>query len=456
MTMTDEPTDVEWERQPPQNLDAEAATLGAMMLSKDAIADVVEVLGPTDFYRPAHQAIYDAILSLYTNGEPADAVTVARRLGKELTRAGGPVYLVTLTQTPPTASSAAYYAQMVADMAGMRRLVEAGTRIVQYGYAGADGADTAEVRDRAQAEIYEATKRGAAAEVLSLRQSIPIAHTELLAIHEHGGIGGVPTGYRELDDIVHGLHPGELIIVAGRPAMGKSTVALDVLRCCSVINDLPAVLFSFEMSRTEVIFRLLSAETNIPLNRMRKGELNDQEWVILADRMEQVDHKPLFIDDSAHMTMMEIRAKARRLKQQHGLRLIVVDYLQLMTSGKRVESRQTEVAELSRQLKLLAKELEVPVVALSQLNRNPEARADKRPQVSDLRESGAVEQDADLVILVHRPEVYEDDSTRAGEADLIVGKHRNGPVGVATVAARLTVAKFVDMAPEWRTERNRY
>ncbi len=436
-------------RQPPQDMAAEQSVLGGMLLSKDAIADVLEVLRPGDFYRPAHQSVYDAILDLYARGEPADPVTVSAELDRrgELRRIGGAPYLVTLTQTVPTAANAAYYANIVAEKAILRRLVEAGTRIVQYGYSGADGQDVNEVVDRAQAEVYEVTERRTAEDFVPLEELLQPTMDEIDAIASRGGISaGVPTGFTELDEVTNGLHPGQMIIVAARPGVGKSTLGMDFMRSCSVKHGLPSVIFSLEMSRTEIVMRLLSAEAKIKLGDMRSGRMSDDDWTRLARRMSEISEAPLFVDDSPNLTMMEIRAKARRLKQRHGLKLVVVDYLQLMTSGKKVESRQQEVSEFSRSLKLLAKELEVPVVAICQLNRGPEQRTDKKPMVSDLRESGSLEQDADMVILLHRPDAFERDDPRGGEADLILGKHRNGPTATITVAHQLHLSRFVDMA----------
>lgn len=861
-----EPPGEDFGRQPPHDMAAEQSVLGGMLLSKDAIADVVEALRPGDFYRPAHQSIYDTILDLYSRGEPADPVTVAAGLDRrgELKRIGGAPYLVTLTQTVPTAANAGYYAEIVAEKAILRRLVEAGTRIVQYGYAGADGQDVTEVVDRAQAEVYEVTERRTAEDFLPLEELLQPTMDEIDSIASRGGISaGVPTGFTELDEVTNGLHPGQMIIVAARPGVGKalaldtplptptgwttmgevavgdelldaegkptrviaatevmvdrpcyevefsdgtvivadeqhqwltetrasrrsaqqaatgynryrnqrtfaavrttseiaatlrcatadkrlnhsvsnarplqlperdllvppytlgawlgdgaaasaqitsadpeiiarieseglvavpsnsaklryslrlppdepiaarvcvvcgrsfapftsevrtcgrscggrarfvslpvaaptcprcggrsiglrlcqacrtsvgsvqarlrtigvlgdkhipneylrasekqrrallaglldtdgtvtnggsvqvsvtderlfndvnelvvslgyrcsvskkpvrgrtakrsiaytltfatddevfglyrkavlhkerraarntarssaryivdvrrvesvpvrcvevenvthlylagrsmipthnSTLGMDFMRSASIKHGLASVIFSLEMSRTEIVMRLLSAEAKIKLGDMRSGRMSDDDWTKLARRMSEISEAPLFVDDSPNLTMMEIRAKARRLKQRHDLKLIVVDYLQLMTSGKKVESRQQEVSEFSRSLKLLAKELEVPVVAISQLNRGPEQRTDKRPQVSDLRESGSLEQDADMVILLHRPDAFERDDPRGGEADLILGKHRNGPTATITVAHQLHLSRFVDMA----------
>jgi replicative DNA helicase len=436
-------------RQPPQDLAAEQSVLGGMLLSKDAIADVLERLRPSDFYRPAHQNVYDAILDLYGRGEPADAVTVAAELDRRglLRRIGGAPYLHTLISTVPTAANAGYYAGIVAEKALLRRLVEAGTRVVQYGYAGAEGADVAEVVDRAQAEMYEVTERRMSEDFVPLEDLLQPTMDEIDAIASNGGMSrGVPTGFTELDELTNGLHPGQMIIVAARPGVGKSTLGLDFMRSCSIKHRFASVIFSLEMSKSEIVMRLLSAEAKIKLGDMRSGRMSDDDWTRLARRMSEISEAPLYIDDSPNLTMMEIRAKARRLKQKSDLRLVVVDYLQLMSSGKKVESRQLEVSEFSRQLKLLAKELEVPVIAISQLNRGPEQRTDKKPMLSDLRESGSLEQDADMVILLNRPDAFDRDDPRGGEADLIVAKHRNGPTKTVTVAHQLHLSRFTNMA----------
>ncbi len=859
------PPSEDYGRQPPQDMAAEQSVLGGMLLSKDAIADVLERLRPGDFYRPAHQSVYDAILDLYGRGEPADAVTVAAELDRRglLRRIGGAPYLHTLISTVPTAANAGYYAGIVAEKALLRRLVEAGTRVVQYGYAGAEGADVADIVDRAQAEIYDVTERRTSEDFLPLEDLLQPTMDEIDAIASNGGIAkGVPTGFTELDEVTNGLHAGQMIVLAARPGMGKalaldtplptptgwttmgdvrvgdllldaqghptrvvaatdvmvgrpcyeiefsdgtvivadeqhqwltdtrgsrksaqsaasgynrhrnqrtlpavrttkeiaetlrcatgdrrlnhsvtnaqalqlpdanllvppytlgawlgdgttasasitcadseilmqiegegilvapskaklrhylrlpaedataarmcevcgrefmpqtsqvrtcgrscggrvrfvsppvpaptcsqcgapssglrmcqacrnsvgsvqarlreinvlgnkhipnnylrgselqrrallaglldtdgtvtnggavqfsvtdrrlahdvyelvvslgyrcqiatksvkgrtdassiayilnfstsdevfrlarkmlvhkercravntsrsgsrfvtavrailsipvrcvevsndahmylagrsmvpthnSTLGLDFLRSCSIKNRMPSIIFSLEMSKSEIVMRLLSAEAKIKLADMRSGRMTDDDWTRLARRMSEISEAPLYIDDSPNLTMMEIRAKARRLHQKVGLRLIVLDYLQLMTSGKKVESRQQEVSEFSRQIKLLAKELEVPVVAMSQLNRGPEQRTDKKPMLADLRESGSIEQDSDLVILLHRPDAFERDDPRGGEADLIIAKHRAGPTKTIVVAHQLHLSRFTNMA----------
>jgi len=768
--MDSPPPSEDYGRQPPQDLAAEQSVLGGMLLSKDAIADVLERLRPGDFYRPAHQNVYDAILSLYGRGEPADAVTVAAELDRQglLRRIGGHLYLHDLIATVPTAANAGHYAGIVAEKALLRRLVEAGTRVVQYGYAGAEGADVAEIVDRAQAEIYDVADRRNSEDFVALEDLLQPTMDEIDAIASNGGLArGVPTGFTELDEVTNGLHAGQMIIVAARPGVGKalaldtplptpsgwttmaevgvgdvllgadglptrvvavtdvmlgrpcfevefsdgtvivadaahqwltetrasrksaqaaavrttaeiagslrcdtrdrrlnhsvvsaraldlpereylvapytlgawlgdgtsacaqitvadpeiimrieadgfiaedfparlrtlgvlgdkhipteylrgsetqrrallaglldtdgtvtvggsvqfcttnfrlmsdvaelivslgyrcrtstkrvrgrhessstahtltfstddqvfavprkaiahkdrrattgaarsrsrfivdvrrvatvpvrcvevdnaghmylaskamipthnSTLGLDFLRSCSIKNRLASVIFSLEMSKSEIVMRLLSAEAKIKLADMRSGRMTDDDWTRLARRMSEISEAPLYIDDSPNLTMMEIRAKARRLRQKANLKLVVIDYLQLMTSGKKHESRQVEVSEFSRQLKLLAKELEVPVIAISQLNRGPEQRTDKKPMLSDLRESGSLEQDADMVILLHRPDAFDRDDPRGGEADFILAKHRNGPTKTVTVAHQLHLSRFANMA----------
>jgi replicative DNA helicase len=734
-------------RTPPQDLAAEQSVLGGMLLSKDAIADVVEVVRGHDFYRPAHELVYEAILDLYGRGEPADAVTVSAELQKrgELGRVGGAPYLHTLLQSVPTAANAGYYARIVRETAVLRRLIEAGTKIVQLGYAGDGDAD--DIVDAAQAEVYNVTDKRTSEDYLPLSAIMEGTLDEIEAIGSRGGeMVGVPTGFADFDELTNGLHAGQMIVVAARPAVGKalaldtplatptgwttmgevrvgdqllgadgrpttvvaatevmtgrpcfevefadgtvlvadaehqwvteaaglgrgirttqelaasmqtarpadaglqhavrttsplqlptdptalapytyghllanavrpaeasdesrlrladeraelaapprlpgldvdglriataylrgseaqrrallagvidhvadvtprgcvrvaglgdglaadladlvvglgfqcrpiptatgveltfcadddvfgveskallhklrrqdrsdddvravvdvrrvagvpvrcvevdnadhlylagramvpthnSTLGLDIARSAAIKNNMATCIFSLEMGRNEITMRLLSAEARVPLHHMRTGRLTDDDWTRLARRMGEVSNAPLFIDDSPNMSMMEIRAKCRRLKQRHDLKLVIIDYLQLMSSGKKVESRQQEVSEFSRAIKLLAKELEVPVIAISQLNRGSEQRTDKKPQMSDLRESGSIEQDADMVVLLHREELYERESPRAGEADFIVAKHRNGPTATITVAFQGHYSRFVDMA----------
>lgn len=433
------------DRTPPQDVAAEQSVLGAMLLSKDAIGDVAEVLRGRDFYRPAHELVFDAIISLYGRGEPADAITVADELVKrgELGRVGGHIYLHDLLATVSIASNASYYAEIVREKAVLRRLVEAAMRISQLGYSGQG--DVAGIVDAAQQAVYEVAEGKTSEDYQPLSALMESTLDEIEALSAHGAISGVPTGFIDLDELTNGLHAGQMVIIAARPGVGKSTLGLDFARAASIQHGLCSAFFSLEMTKTEIVMRLISAEAQVPLNEIRRGHMSDENWRRIARKTADVSSAPLFIDDSPNQTMMEIRAKARRLKQRHDLKLVIVDYMQLMSSGKRVESRQIEVSEFSRQMKLLAKELDVPVVALSQLNRGPEQRTDKKPMLSDLRESGSLEQDADVVILLHRDDMYNNASERAGEADLIVAKHRNGQTKTVTVAFQGHYSRFVDM-----------
>lgn len=428
---------------------AEQSVLGGMLLSKDAIADVVESLRASDFYKPAHETIYEAILSLYGHGSPADAITVADELKKrgELTRVGGAAYIHTLIASVPTAANAQYYAEIVKEHAIMRRLIEAGTKIAQLGYANETEVDT--LVDQAQAEIYAVTDGNAKEDYVSFSDALEETINEIDAnSNRPDGVYGVPTDFIEFDELTGGLHGGQMIVIAARPGVGKSTLALDVARSASIHHQMTTVFFSLEMSRTELAMRILSAEGKISMGRLKKGDLDTEGWTNLATLQGRIDSAPLFIDDSPNMTLMEIRAKCRRLKQRNDLKLVVLDYLQLMSSGKKVESRQQEVSEFSRSLKLLAKELDVPVIALSQLNRGSEQRTDKRPMVSDLRESGSIEQDADIVILLHREDMYNPESDRVGEADMIIAKHRGGPTRTIPLAFSGKYSRFNNMANE--------
>ncbi|MEV4044240.1 replicative DNA helicase [Streptomyces sp. NPDC049744] len=441
----------DFERVPPSDLDAEAAALGGQLLSKDAIGDVLDTpMQQRDYYKPAHETIQAAILFLYGKGEPADPITVAAELAKrgDLAKVGGPSYLHNLVQSVPTAANAAYYADRVHDLAVRRRLIEAGTRIAQLGYSGQGELD--EVRSAVETEVLDAlATREQTAGTTYVREDIPGFWDDLDALMKGTGtMTGLPTGLMDLDALTNGFQPGQFIVIGARPAIGKSTLALDFARAASIQHGKTSAFFSLEMGRAEILQRLYSAEARVALHHIRAGSVTEEDLNRMAKRTQAIEQAPLLVDDSPELTMTEIRSRARRLKQGKGLDLLIVDYLQLMQSGasRRPESRQQEVSEFSRAFKLLAKELEIPVIALSQLNRGPEQRTEKKPQVSDLRESGSIEQDADLVMLLHREDAYEKESPRAGEADLIVAKHRNGPTGTVTVAFQGHYSRFVDMA----------
>ncbi len=430
----------------PHNLDAEQSTLGGMLLSQEAVAEVFETVSGVDFYAPKHELIFNAILILFGRGEPTDVIAVTDELNKQgnLVKAGGADYLHSLTGYVPTAANAGYYAKIVADKAILRRLIEAGTRIAQAGYE--SQGEVEDLVNQAQAEIYKVSSQSSREDYVPLSDSLEAAIHEIEGAQKRGGeLTGVPTGFTDLDAYTHGLHPGQLVIVAARPAVGKSTFALDLARNASVKHNQATIFFSLEMGRAEIAMRLMSAESSIYLQSMRKGTVTDADWTRLAAVRGRINDAPLYIDDSPNMSLVEIRAKCRRLAQQVDLKLVVIDYIQLMSSGKKVESRQQEVSEFSRALKLLAKELGLPVVALSQLNRQAEQAKDKKPELSHLRESGSLEQDADVVVLLHREGIYEKDHPRAGEADLILAKQRNGPTGTVVVAFHGQYSRFVNM-----------
>ena len=430
----------------PHNLEAEQSALGGMLLSQEAVAEVVEEIAGVDFYAGKHELIYNAILNLFGRGEPTDVIAVTDELNKQgnLLKAGGSDYLHSLASYVPTAANAGYYAKIVGDKAILRRLIDAGTRIAQSGYD--SQGEVEDIVNQAQAEVYKVSSQSSKEDYVGLSDSLEAAiHDIELAQNRGGEMTGTPTGFTDLDAYTHGLHAGQLIIVAARPAVGKSTFALDIARNAAVRHNQATIFFSLEMGRSEIAMRMLSAESSIYLQSMRKGTISEGDWTRLAAVRGRINDAPLYIDDSPNMSLVEIRAKCRRLAQQVDLKLVVIDYIQLMSSGKKVESRQQEVSEFSRALKLLAKELGLPVVALSQLNRQAEQSKDKRPELSHLRESGSLEQDADVVVLLHREGIYERDHPRAGEADLILAKQRNGPTGTVTVAFHGQYSRFVNM-----------
>jgi len=417
-----------------------------MLLSQEAIADVLEVVTGSDFYAPKHELIFNAIIYLFGRGEPTDVIAVTDYLNKQgnLLKAGGADYLHSLSSFVPTAANAGYYAKIVSDKAILRRLIDAGTRIAQSGFE--SQGEVEDLVNQAQSEVFAVVSQTAKDDYVGLSESIDYAIRDIESAQNRGGaMTGIPTGFTNLDTYTHGLHPGQLVIVAARPSVGKSTFALDIARTAAIKNNQATIFFSLEMGRSEIAMRMLSAESGIYLQSMRKGTLTEGDWAKLAAVRGKINDAPLYIDDSPNMSLVEIRAKCRRLSQQVDLKMVVIDYIQLMTSGKKVESRQQEVSEFSRALKLLSKELNIPVVALSQLNRQAEQTKDKKPELSHLRESGSLEQDADVVVLLHREAIGDSDHPRAGEADLILAKQRSGPTGTVTVAFQGHYSRFVNM-----------
>jgi len=435
-------------RVPPHNLDAEESLLGAMLLSSDAISAASELLGPDDFYKPAHGQIFAAISRLYESGQPADAVTVADELGRAgLTSIGADAAaLVSLQANTPSAANAQHYATIVQELAILRRLIGATGEISDIAYTAPD--DVQGVVDTAEQMILDVAERRNSDTV---RPLAALLHDSVDWIEERGrdSITGTATGFTELDRILLGLQPSSLTIVGARPSMGKTSFALGMLTHVGMALRKPALLFSLEMSHLELSQRLLASEARVDAQRMRTGQLSDSDWQKVSQALTRLSSATIFIDDNPHLTVFDVRARARRLRKQHGeLGLVVVDYLQLMTSRSRAENRQVEVAEMSRGLKILARELKCPVVALSQLSRGLEQRADKRPMLSDLRESGSLEQDADVVLFLYREEAYDADAPveKKGIAEVLVAKHRNGPTGHANLAFLSKYARFDNLA----------
>ena len=434
-------------RVPPNDLQAEESLLGAMLLSRDAIASAVESCRTEDFYRPAHGHIFEAICSLYAQGEPADPVTVADELKRAdlLESAGGTGNLIGLQANTPAIANASRYARIVQEHALLRRLISVAGDIAEMGYSLPE--DVTAAMDRAEAMVFEVAERRVTDSLKPLRELLAVSLDHLEALYNRGdAITGVPTGFTDLDERLSGLQPSALVIVGARPSMGKTSLALGLAAHAAIERRLPVLFFSLEMSHLELTQRLLCSEARVDSSRMRNGKLHESDWPKVVNAIGKLGEAPLFIDDNANLTVMEIRAKARRLKSREGLGLIVVDYLQLMSGHGPAENRQVEVSEISRGLKILARELAVPVVALSQLSRNLEARADKRPVLADLRESGSLEQDADVVLFIYRDEVYNKDSADKGAAEIIIAKHRNGPTGMTQLAFLDHFTRFANMA----------
>ena len=413
------------ERVPPHNLEAEESVLGSMMLSPDAIADVIEIVRPADFYRTANAKIFDTLREIYGRGDPVDAITAVEELKRRRTleEVGGHLAISDLVDRVPTPSSAASYARIVAETSLLRRLIGAAD-IMDMAYSAPE--EPEHVADVAEQRIYEVARHGEKEQVASLHELVDEAMTDLERIqNRESAFAGVPTGFRDVDTLLSGMQSGNLIVIAARPGVGKSSFVTNVARNVAVDAGLPVAMFSLEMSRWEIGMRLLCGEARVPWDSIRNKRVGAEDWSRIAQAADSLHEAPLFIVDSGNVTLVDIRAKARRLSARRaGLGMIIVDYLQLMSHTRRVDNRQQEIAEISRGLKMLAKELEIPVIAVSQLNRDPERRQDKRPQLSDLRESGAIEQDADVVMFIHREDA---DPAKKGLADLIVAKHRNGP-----------------------------
>lgn len=429
----------------PANIDAERAVLGALIIDSEAIGEVASFLKPEDFYRERHRAIYAARLDLYERREPGDFVTLVDELRRrgQIEAVGGESYLLELVGDVPTATHVEHYGRIVERCALMRRLIGAAGQIAEIGYD--NPADVDDALDRSEQLLFQVSQRRVSQDFTSLREALREYFETIEYLHQHKGeVVGIPSGFHDLDQLTGGLHASDLVIIAGRPGVGKTGFALSVVRNAAARFRAPAAIFSLEMSTEQLVQRLLCMEAAVDSQRIRTGFIDEFEWRRISEAFGVLSDAPIFIDDSAGISTSELRMKARRLKAEHDLKLIVVDYLQLM-QGRGLENRVQEVSEISRSLKALARELDVPVIALSQLSRAVESRQDHRPVLSDLRESGSIEQDADIVMFIHREELYNPNTDRRNIADIILAKHRNGPIGQIPVRFFPSQTRFADL-----------
>ncbi|MBI5508282.1 MAG: replicative DNA helicase [Deltaproteobacteria bacterium] len=436
-------------RLPPQDTDAERSVLGATLLDRSAVLEAMELLTPDDFYRPAHAHIFEAVQSLFAKNEPVDEITVSAELKTQgrLDAVGGTAALTALTESVPTAANARHYARIVKNRALTRRLIQAATTIAGAGFE--SGAEIDVLLDEAESKIFEITRAREHKSFVVLKDAVKDAFKRIEKLYERKeAVTGVSSGFVDLDKLTSGFQPADLIIVAGRPSMGKTAFALNAALGAATKHQVPVAVFSLEMSKEQLVMRMLCSEARIDAHRLRGGFLKDSDWPRLARAAGILADAPLFIDDSGALSILEMRAKARRLQAEKGLGLVVVDYLQLMHGRASSEGREREISEISRGLKALAKELSVPVIALSQLNRSLETRTDKRPMLSDLRESGAIEQDADVICFVYRDEYYNPNSDAKGLAEIIIGKQRNGPTDTVQLKFFKEYTRFENYTPE--------
>ncbi len=443
------------ERVPPQSIDAEQSVLGAILIDNAAIAQVTEIIGASDFYREAHRVIFDGMLQLYSKNEAVDLITITDVLRREnkLDDVGGIAYITSLANAVPTAANVKYHARIVYEKSVLRQMVKVSTEIAAMGYEASDEVNV--LLDKAERSILDISNRGKRAEFTHIGNILENAVEIIQTLAENkGGLTGIPTGFADLDKLTSGLHPSDFIILAARPSMGKTAFALNLVQNVALRahkklgkkEPFSVAFFSLEMSKEQLVNRMLCAEANIDSQRLRTGEMAEQDWTALWNACNDMYKAKIYIDDTPGITAMEMRSRARRLKVEHGLDLIVVDYLQLMQGsgkGKSSDNRQNEVSEISRSLKALARELDVPVIALSQLSRSVEARQVKRPMLSDLRESGSLEQDADIVAFLYREDYYNKETENQNITELIIAKHRNGPVDTVNLFFHKQFTKFV-------------
>lgn len=436
------------DRVPPQNIEAEQAVLGAMIISKEAIAEAAQILNPQDFYREAHRIVFEAMLDLSNRNQAVDNLTVIEQLNKTnlLEKVGGIAFVTALANTVPTAANVSFYAKIVKEKALMRHLINTATTIAAMGYEGAEDAD--DVMDKAEKMILEIASNRKTSDFTPINQIVIDTFSKIENLYESkGGLTGLSTGFKDLDKLTAGLQPSDLILIAARPSMGKTAFTLNIASHVALKENKSVAFFSLEMSKEQLMQRMLCAEGLVESQRLRVGDLDEQDWQKLIAAADKFSKAPLFIDDTPGITIMELRSKARRLQQEKGLSLILIDYLQLMQgrASKNSDNRQQEISEISRSLKSLARELNVPVIALSQLSRSVESRQVKKPMLSDLRESGSLEQDADIVMFLYREDYYNAETENKNITDVIVAKHRNGPVDSVQLFFHKEFTKFADL-----------
>ncbi len=434
---------------PPQNIEAEQSLLGGILLENNAINKVLEVIGENDFYRESHRKIFAGILELYEKNRPADLITVTDLLKNKglLEEIGGAYYLASLVDNVPSAANIVYYARIVKEKSILRTLINAATDIITEGYNNPSNIDN--FLDEAERRIFEISENRVKPSFFHIKELIKESFKFIEKRYERKElITGIPTGFIDIDNLTSGLQPSDLVIIAGRPSMGKTAFSLNIAQNAAIRNNIPVAIFSLEMSKEQLVLRMLSSEAKIEGSRLRKGFLSERDWTRLTNAAGLLSEAPIFIDDTPAISILELRAKSRRLKGEHNIKLIILDYLQLMKGPKNVDSREKEISEISRSLKALAKELNIPVIALSQLSRKVEERRGNRPQLADLRESGAIEQDADLILFLYRDEVYNRDTEDSGIAEVIIGKQRNGPIGIVKLTFLSEYTKFDNLARE--------
>ncbi len=433
-------------RVPPHSVEAEQSVLGGMILDKEAIADAVEIVQSEDFYKEAHREIFEAILSLYDRDQPVDLITLSEELKRRQTleAIGGLSYLTSLSAAVPTTTHVSYYAKIVEEKSLLRKLISASSEIIDKSYEAED--NTASILDLAEKRIFDISQKRSSKGFVPIKQALLESFNKIEELYQNKeGMLGLPTGFIDIDRKTSGLQKSDLILIAARPSMGKTAFALNIVQNTAIRTNASIAVFSLEMSREQLVQRMLSAESHIEIQKIRTGDLDEDEWPRLAKAMGQLAQAKIFIDDTPGITVMEMKAKCRKLKLEHGLDLIMVDYLQLMSEDERSENRQQEISAISRKLKALAREMDCPLIALSQLSRAPEMRGDHRPILSDLRESGAIEQDADIVMFLYRDEYYHPDTEKKNRGEVIIAKQRNGATGTVELAWLGQFTKFANL-----------